>query len=117
MLHLLLVQPNKLIFSHNSIGRLEKAPIGLRFFWGTEGLKHPALAGGAHGTSLGQPFAVVGAKVAHLVLPTRAAPAAVVATHHRDRLLLGTENQPFEALAKIHAANLRGGLPLKTPGV
>jgi hypothetical protein len=31
--------------------------------------------------------------------------------------MLGTENQSFEALAKIHAAILRGGLPLKTPGV
>ena len=46
--------------------------------------------------------------MAGLVLLARTAPAAVVATEHRNRLLLGPENQSFEALAKIHAAILRG---------
>ncbi len=79
-------------------------------------LKHPALAGAAHGAALGQTLAVVGAKVAGLVLLARAAPATVVATHYRDRLLLRTENQSFEAFSKIHDAILRGRFAAQNAG-
>ena len=80
------------------------------------GLEHPTLAGGAHGAALGQTLAIVGGKVALLVLPTRTAPATVVATEYRNGLLLRAEDQSFEAFAKIHVAISRGQLAAQNAG-
>ena len=72
-------------------------------------LEHSALAATARGVALSGSFAVIGGEMARLVLLTRAAPAAVVATENRYGLLLGAQNLDVGKLfRRFIVAILRG---------
>jgi len=92
--------------SEKTPGRLPQ--LSWRFFLRGGRLEHAALSRTTDGATIGRALAVIGGEMAGFVLLSRTAPALVVATEHRNRLLFGAENQSFEALSKIHAAILRG---------